>query len=224
MISVTIYLFRHGQTNDNVDVKSTIYDLEGNFFPSRGKVLSGHNNVSLTARGVAEAFNSGVKTRSEKLIDFENMRWIVSPQRRARQTLAAFLAGAEFVPNASSVSIDERLRERSAGALEGLTWSQGAEIWPEMLKGKEASVFHNVDAAYPEGESLRDVYIRARRCVAPFVASNEDVFLCCHELTIKAILSMLCCGLLTDDAFKEKVANATLIALHGNVFGDFTVN
>jgi broad specificity phosphatase PhoE len=217
---VKMHFVRHGKTDDNHKLGDLIFGLEGVLFSSIGTVLSGHNEVNLTIPGLVQAFQSGASARAQGL-DFEALIWLISPQKRARQTFCAFVAGADFLPHATRVFYEEGIRERSAGDLESMTRDGSSSVWPEMAKGKEASVFTDAEACYPGGESLRMVYDRANRCLSRYL-DGPDLIVFSHELTIKAAMSLLMSNTLTNDAFKHVIPNASLISLSGNAFGDFT--
>ena len=108
---------------------------------------------------------------------------------------------------------ETRLFERSAGELASLTWEEAAQRWPEMHKGRDASVFRQAHAGYPRGESLADVYHRATAALGEAMQQEKRIVVISHELTIKALLSHLLRGKIDDEAFAYKVDNARPITL-----------
>jgi broad specificity phosphatase PhoE len=220
VIHVNIYLVRHGKTADNHVLGDLIYGLDGALFSSVGTVLSGHNEVSLTIPGIVEAYLLGAGARAQ-IGELNRLTWIVSPQLRARQTFCSFLSGAEIFPAGESVFFEEGFRERSSGDLESITREVASRYWSEMSKGKDASVFKDVDACYPGGESLRMVYNRVQACLNRFLDPNADVIIFTHELTIKATLALLIENHLDNSAFAKKVPNSTIIHMIGTRYGNF---
>jgi broad specificity phosphatase PhoE len=198
-------MFRHGQSTGNIPEGETVFDLEGNFFLSKGKQLSGWDGASLTMEGLAQAFQAGGTARREHGW-LQEALWVVSPQRRTRQTFAAIAAGAGLNMGSLNLVFDNRIRERSAGNLQSLTWPAAAERWPEMAKGGNASVFHDVDATYPGGESLRMVFERATQAFDQHLMLSNRLVVVSHEMTLKALLS----GLLDNEGFGNSAFSRTV--------------
>lgn len=217
IVAERIDLIRHGESEDNPDLGQPIARLDGSLSASRGKVLSGWNAASLTMRGVAQAVKTGEALRSQDKSAATPMRealWLYSPLLRTRQTLTAVLVGAELDQGtAVSMRPDTRLFERSAGDLASLTWEEAARLWPEMKKGKDAAVFRQAGASYPNGESLETVYRRAAAAIDDAMAHERRIIVVSHELTIKALVAYLTRGKIDDAAFALKVENAKPISL-----------
>lgn len=212
-----IDLIRHGESEDNPDLGQPVARLDGSFSTSRGKVLSGWNAASLTMRGVAQAVKTGELLRAldkSAATPLRDALWIYSPLLRTRQTLSGVLVGADLdKPAAVKLRPDTRLLERSAGDVTNLTWEEAAQVWQEMKKARDAAVFKQAGAAYPNGESLEMVYRRAAAAIDEAIASERRVIVVSHELTIKALISYLTRGKIDDAAFALKVENAKPISL-----------
>lgn len=218
IVAERIDLIRHGESEDNPDQGEPVARLDGTLLPSRGKVLSGWNSASLTLLGVSQAVKAGeflLQQEKNVNVKMRDALWLYSPLLRTRQTFSAVLVGAKLAKTASSLKIrpDTRLFERSAGSLTSLTWDEAAHFWPEMKKGRQASVFSLASAGYPNGESLEIVYRRASEAIDEAIASERRIIVVSHELTIKALLAHLTTGRIDDSAFAFKVENAKAITL-----------
>lgn len=217
IIAERIDLIRHGESEDNPDQGQPISHLDGNIVPSRGKVLSGWNSASLTMLGVSQAVKAGeflLQQDANANIKMRDALWLYSPLLRTKQTFAGVLVGAKLAGSTEVRSHpDTRLFERSAGSLTNLSWDEAAQLWPEMKKGKQASVFNQVDAAYPNGESLEMVYQRASAAIDEAIVSERRVIIISHELTIKALVAHLTKESIDNSAFAFKVENAKAITL-----------
>ena len=217
VVTERIDLIRHGESEDNADKGRAVSRLDGTIAASRGKVLSGWNSASLTMQGVAQAVRAGeVLLQQEKgsPAALREALWLYSPLLRTRQTLTGILVGARLTDDAAiRTRPDTRLFERSAGDVTNLTWDEAALVWPEMKKGREAAVFNDVGASYPNGESLEIVYRRAATALDAAMASEKRIIVVSHELTIKALIAYLTVGRLDASAFAIKVDNARPISL-----------
>lgn len=217
VVAERIDLIRHGESEDNPDKGQPVARLDGTLMASRGKVLSGWNSASLTMLGVSQAVRAGEALAQQDkaaATPIKDALWLYSPLLRTRQTLTGVLVGAKLA-TAQSMKIrpDTRLFERSAGDVTNLTWDEAALVWPEMQKGREASVFSQAVAGYPNGESLEMVYRRAAAAVEEAITAEPRVIVISHEITIKAIVAYLTQGNIDDKAFAIKVENAKPITL-----------
>ena len=217
VLTERIDLIRHGESEDNPDAGRPVSRLDGSIAPSRGKVLSGWNSVSLTLLGVSQAVKAGEALAQQDKnagVRMQDALWLYSPLLRTRQTFSGVLVGAKLAETPTIKSRpDTRLFERSAGDLTNLTWDEAALQWPEMKKGRQAAVFNSISAGYPNGESLEMVYRRASESLEEAIASERRVIVVSHELTIKALLAYLTKGRLDDSVFEFKVENAKPISL-----------
>mmetsp|Transcript_160871 Transcript_160871/g.308989 ORF Transcript_160871/g.308989 Transcript_160871/m.308989 type:complete len:268 (+) Transcript_160871:99-902(+) len=164
-----IFLCRHGETDWNLDHK-----------------LQGHTDIPLNDAGREQAQCIAEALQSKQLAAV----W-ASPLLRAKDT-AAVVAEAAGVP----LQVDERLKERNLGVMEGRTgkeiekeypsvwsaWNAMLEMPPESLCEPEASVIARVEAAlfdlaaaYP-GKSVAVVAHGAvLRCLCKQKFSNASI-------------------------------------------------
>lgn len=224
----SLFVIRHGETPDNRVFGSKIRLATGDVILSKGKVLSGKNDIGLTRTGWEQAKVAGRRLRehpdAEKLRNLEITKWICSPLRRTRETLLGVLAGfcgddeAMFSAILDSVEYIDGIAERDPGEdLRNKTWYQAGEIWPEMKKERDASVFHEVDARYPgeNGESVEIVNDRSMPPLLKAFKSYENVVEVGHEVTISGQITELVDGVLSNKAFARKVDNAKPIKMSG---------
>ena len=217
IVAERIDLIRHGESEDNPDAGKIVARLDGTLAPSKGKVLSGWNSASLTMLGVSQAVRAGEVLRGnekEGVTKLTESLWLYSPLLRTRQTLSGVLLGARLA-DASALKIrpDTRFFERSAGDVTNLTWDEAAAVWPEMKKGRDAAVFNQIDASYPNGESLDMVYRRASAAIDEAMRQERRIVVVSHELTIKALVAYLTRNALDNGDFAFKVENAKPITL-----------
>ena len=217
IVAERIDLIRHGESEDNPDAGKIVARLDGTLAPSKGKVLSGWNSASLTMLGVSQAVRAGEVLRGnekEGVTKLTESLWLYSPLLRTRQTLSGVLLGARLADApALKIRPDTRFFERSAGDVTNLTWDEAAAVWPEMKKGRDAAVFKQIDASYPNGESLDMVYRRAAAAIDEAMRQERRIIVISHELTIKALVAYLTRGTLDNSAFALKVENAKPITL-----------
>jgi 2,3-bisphosphoglycerate-dependent phosphoglycerate mutase len=122
-----IYIFRHGQTDWNVQ-----------------KRCQGHTDIPLNARGIEQAQALGLKLRS---IDFDVV--YSSDLSRARITAEIVLQGRE-VP----LVVTDRLRETHMGEAEGLTVDEartrfGSHVWDNFRSNRPEAML----LGFPGGET-----------------------------------------------------------------------
>ena len=217
ILAERIDLIRHGESEDNPDRGQVVARLDGRLESSRGKVLSGWNSSSLTMLGVSQAVKAGEALRTQDSADASSLKealWLYSPLLRTRQTLTGVLVGARLASDTNlRLRPETRLFERSAGELTSLTWEEAAQLWPEMQKERDASVFRQATAGYPRGESLADVYRRASSALDEAMREEKRIVVVSHELTIKTLLAHLLRGQIDNSAFAYKVENAKPITL-----------
>lgn len=130
MSKTEIILIRHGETEWNV----------------AGRLQGQHDSV-LTAAGVKQAKALARRMKSDHfnhLYSSDLGRAMSTAQEIAHLTHHTVIA-------------DQRLREKSLGILEGLTWPQAGENYPEIVKGLEQ---RNYDYVVPEGESTQQMLTR----------------------------------------------------------------
>ncbi|MEO0793720.1 MAG: histidine phosphatase family protein [Verrucomicrobiota bacterium] len=127
-------VIRHGETEWNVQHR-----------------YQGQLDSPLTKKGVTQA-----EAIAERLADFSFDRLISSDLGRAVDTAAKIAAKHPNLPWEK----DANLRERNFGVLAALTRSEAAEKLP---REEDGYLNGGADFRIPDGESLRDVYLRSRQ-------------------------------------------------------------
>ena len=143
-----IILLRHGETEWNSD----------------GRV-QGTLDSRLSPRGVAQS------EALARALAAEPIEVIYSSDLGRTQATVAPLADALSLP----VTLDSRLRERSHGILQGLTWDEIAARYPEAHRRLNA---HDAHYAPPEGESaveFRERVMAAMRDIVSVCAGQRVV-------------------------------------------------
>ncbi|MFZ2664287.1 MAG: histidine phosphatase family protein [Patescibacteria group bacterium] len=123
----TIYIFRHGQTDDNKDF-----------------IFSGWRESKLTKEGEEQA-----EILAEKLKNIKFDRLISSPQIRATETMKIAMSQNESAKNLK-IETDERIKERSYGDFTGKSKLEIQMSNPEELK----KIRRDYDYLPPNGESI----------------------------------------------------------------------
>lgn len=136
-----------------------------------------------------------------------------SPYRRARRTadLALEHAGLDLRP-----VVDERLRDRELGVLDGLTSHGVAARFPAEAERRQ----HLGKLYYrpPGGESWSDVALRLRSVLADIERAEPDrrVLVVCHDAVIW-LFRYVCEGMdedrLMDEVARRSVRNASVTVL-----------
>lgn len=207
---IHILLARHGETPDNVDVGEVYIDLFGQRHVSRGFVISGHNDVLLTARGAKQCVDGG-----GRLVEYllpqgrrhSELSVLCSDLPRAVQTEGFFATGmGDFASPGSEPTYTSALRERHAGRLEGWLRQDAIDRDEGVL-----DAFTDHTYRYPGGESLADCGTRAGEFIVSHVREHgKPVLAFAHEITILGALDYLANGQVTEGAwrFKGQVPNA----------------
>lgn len=215
------YLVRHGQTLDNVDEGQPIRHSDGRITPSPGKKYSGKNDVELSGLGEEQAVEGGQTLRHRRSwAQIRDGKWIKSGLRRTDQTADGVLLGFGDENHAirDKMITDVRFQERDPGdALRGKTWKEGAKIWPELAKGRDAVIFKKADAAFPGGQSLEMVTDEAYPAFEEQTKDSEYTTIVGHELMFKGLIEKATTGKLTDNAFKIQVKNGEPIVLEREI-------
>ena len=177
-----IYLIRHGQTDDNVN-----------------KIVAGSlTDTPLNEEGKKQAAAAGETIRNAK-IDYI----ISSDMTRTRQTaeIIQSIAGGEII-------LDNELRERSYGVLEGTTFGSPAEK-------KDTKYVYGYHGKPENGESYKDVEDRVYNTFANHFNALEgkNVVFVTHGGSIRTLLRRLN-NITEQEALDQKgVENATLLKL-----------
>jgi 2,3-bisphosphoglycerate-dependent phosphoglycerate mutase len=184
---VTLWLVRHGESTWNV-----------------AGLAQGHNDeAELTERGLRQAAQAAAQ------FGYRPVRAIyASDLRRAQQTAAAFAAVIGL-----PVRTDTRLRERSLGVLEGTAHKT---IGPAAT-GLADGLVIDPDVRPPDGESVRDLYLRAASFCDDLAASlnptaSGDVLVIAHGGTVR-VLDAYTRGVPVDQMTWRPVDNATIVRI-----------
>jgi 2,3-bisphosphoglycerate-dependent phosphoglycerate mutase len=154
-----IFIFRHGQTTDN---------LEHDF--------SGIHDVDLTPAGIEEAKQIGEKLKTELVT-----KAYQSEQLRSQHTLSLVLNS--WHQNVR-IFTDVRLRERDYGDLTGKSKDELSKIDP-----KDFALWHrSYNVAPPHGESIEMVEKRVLEFLneaMPTWGKNDVIFISAHGNSIR---------------------------------------
>lgn len=162
-----LYLVRHGQSDGNVR-----------------KLFHGQNDYPLTEEGRRQAAEA-----AEKLRDVTFTRCCASDMRRAWDTALICLEGRNIEPEECPA-----LREQEVGRMEGLTWEQMQNHFPDIMAPFTEDWFHTTP---PGGESPDDMMRRVSACVDEIIARGEDTLIVAHNGSLSLILKHL--GLAGED-------------------------
>ena len=138
----SLLVVRHGETEWNAQQR-----------------FQGHGDSPLTARGEAQASAVGRRLRQ---FNFQHL--ISSDLGRAQRTAALIAA-----QTGHAVEIDERLRERHYGVLEGLNLDEITQRFPGIFA---CLARNDPDYAIPGGESMTRHYLRNITFVEAYLAAH----------------------------------------------------
>lgn len=182
-----IWLVRHGQTAWN-----------------KAHRAQGHTDIPLDEVGRQQALLVG-RAMAELPIE----RVISSDLSRALDT-GKQISGAANI----SISVDDRLRERSFGEWEGEDFPTIAERFPVMADEQGVSRNH---VRPPGGESFADVYARLQDFTEELISRNENTVIATHGGTCSVLLSILLGGgLELSNSFRFSNAAITEVETHWN--------
>lgn len=153
-----LYLVRHGQSLGNV-LRS----------------FHGQTDYPLTEEGRRQA-----REVSEKLRGVSFTRCCASDLQRAWDTALACLEGRDIVPEPCP-----GLREQSVGELEGLSWEQMEERFPQYIRPYLEDWFHCMP---PGGESPEEMTARVGQCVDEMVRLGKDTLVAAHNGSLSLVL------------------------------------
>jgi len=153
----TLYIFRHGQTEDNRDF-----------------IFSGWRESKLTEEGKEQA-----RVLADKLKNIRFNRLISSPQIRATETMEIAMSLNESAKNLG-VETDERIKERSYGDFTGKSKLEIQLSNPEELK----KIRRTYDYIPPNGESIEMVCKRVFEFCGEIVnqvrGTKQKIAISCH--------------------------------------------
>jgi len=158
----TVYIFRHGQTEDNSKF-----------------IFSGERDSKLTKTGASQA-----EVLAEKIKDIKFDRLISSPQIRAVETMKVAVSKNNSAKNLE-IEKDERIRERSYGDLTGKSKMEIQLRDPDEL----LQIRRSYDFVPPNGESIGMVCDRVANFCDDLVnevkGKNVKVAISCHGNSIR---------------------------------------
>ena len=142
---------------------------------------AGNTDIPLTDVGRASAARlAGVILASGHLADPRAVI-VSSPLQRAFET--ACTVGAA---TGRRIIVDERWREVSFGALEGLTFDEATAAWPNLVARMRAG---DIEIDWPDGETWAGLLGRVADAWAEVVARAVPVLVVSHGVTIRAALA-----------------------------------
>ena len=124
---------------------------------------------------------------------------MVSPYRRARQTAEGIMGAGGLAPEAESVKVDERLREKEFGVLDRLTRVGIEQEFPDQAEYRRlmGKFYHRP----PGGESWCDVILRLRNALDTISLHHggRRVLIVGHQVVV------LCLRYLLEDMDEERI-------------------
>jgi ribonuclease H / adenosylcobalamin/alpha-ribazole phosphatase len=170
-----LWLVRHGQSAGNV-----ARDLA---------TAQGHHRIPLTIRDVDVPLSDLGREQAASLGKWFARRGelpdvvLASPYLRARQTAEVFRAHGGCEPD-EPICLDERLREKEFGILDGLTTKGIAEFEPQQAEFRHllGKFYHRP----PGGESWVDVIFRLRSLLdtVSLHYGGRRVLVCAHQVVV----------------------------------------
>jgi broad specificity phosphatase PhoE len=170
-----LWIVRHGQSAGNV---------------ARDKAdAAGHSRIDLTHRDVDVPLSPLGEQQSSALGHWFSQKEeqpaviLASPYLRAKQTAEIFRA-AGGAGHDCSICVDERLREKEFGNLDGLTRKGIVEFHPDQARFREVmgKFYHRP----PGGESWADVILRLRSLLdtASLHHEGKPVMIVAHQVVV----------------------------------------
>jgi broad specificity phosphatase PhoE len=161
----TLYFIRHGETDWNAEAR-----------------LQGQRDIPLNDFGRVQAEEAGRRLRG-LVPSFEDLAYVASPLSRTRETMELMRAALGLHP--SAYRQDDRLRELSFGAWEGLTWKEVRQRDPRGAKARDIDKWGFVP---PKGES----YAMLAERVTPFLGEvTRETVVVSHGGVARVLLAML---------------------------------
>jgi 2,3-bisphosphoglycerate-dependent phosphoglycerate mutase len=158
----TIYIFRHGQTQDN-----------------EAFIFSGWRESKLTKEGEDQALLLADKLKNKKI-----SRLISSPQIRALETMKIAVSNNEMAKDLP-IETDERIKERSYGDLTGKSKLDIQLKNPQELR----KIRRSYDFVPPNGESIEMVCKRVEEFCEDLIkdlkGTRINVAISCHGNSVR---------------------------------------
>lgn len=163
-----IYLIRHAESYGNI----------------KGKIIS-TTDFELTEKGIAQSQRIGQKISSE--LKGTPISAYCSSLARARQTLIEILRciGQEN----TEITETDFLKEMDLGLLEGMTWEERRQKYPEVDLDKKLSLLQA-----PCGETYQDVKNRGKMFVEEYLekeAGEKNIIIVSHGITLRILTNIL---------------------------------
>lgn len=170
-----LWLLRHGESAGNV-----ARDLAEAQQLERIALAHRDVDVPLSDRGVAQAEGFGRWLAEQPREEQPTVVW-TSPYVRAEQTARIALQAAGLP---AELVVDERLREREFGVLDGLTRRGIQALWPQEAERRKAigKFYHRP----PGGESWADALLRVRSAVTEIEqrCRHDRVLVVAHQVVV----------------------------------------
>lgn len=160
---LTLYLIRHGETDWNAEGR-----------------LQGGRDIPLNDVGRVQAEEAGLKLR-EVAARAEDLDYVCSPLSRSRETMEIARRAIGLHP--TYYKTDERLRELTFGAWEGMTWREVRASAPQAAREREADKWHYTP---PQGESYEMLLART---MPVFQQIRRDTVIVSHGGVMRVALA-----------------------------------
>ncbi|MDE7288225.1 MAG: histidine phosphatase family protein, partial [Oscillospiraceae bacterium] len=163
-----LYLIRHAESYGNIN----------------GKIISS-TDFELTEKGIAQSQRIGQKICSE--LKEVPISVYCSSLARARQTLIEILRciGQEN----TEITETDFLKEMDLGLLEGMTWEERKQKYPEVDPDKKLTMLQA-----PCGESYHDVKNRCKMFAEKYLekeANEKNIIIVSHGITLRILTNIL---------------------------------
>lgn len=165
---MNLYLIRHAESYGNI----------------KGKIIS-TTDFELTEKGIAQAQRLGKKICSE--LNKTPLSAYCSPLSRARQTLTEILRS--IGQENTEITETDLLKEMDLGSLEGMTWEERKQKYPEIDLDKKLSLL-----LAPGGESYNDVKNRCKMFAETCLEKEDNeknVIIVSHGITLRILTNTL---------------------------------
>lgn len=141
--------------------------------------VGGWSDVDLISTGIKQVEASALKMRE---LDLKIDKIIASDVKRAKTT-------AEIVSDIlgiSSFEVSDIYREQNKGLLNGMLRSEAEILYPEFQESKI-----NIDTRYPNGESLKDLYLRMKDNLEYINSLSDQTLIISHRGVINMMYYIL---------------------------------
>ena len=163
-----IYLIRHAESYGNI----------------KGKIIS-TTDFELTEKGIAQSQRIGEQICTEW--KEEPVMAYCSSLARARQTLKEILRCA--CRENIEITETDTLKEMDLGLLEGMTWEERRQKYPEVDLDQKLSLLQA-----PGGESYQDVKDRCKKFAEKYLveeADGKNIIIVSHGITLRILTNFL---------------------------------